>query len=216
MITVYGRVTSSNVQAVLWGMAELGLEHERLDYGHVFGGLNTPEFRALNPHELIPVIRDGEVVVWESCAILRYLASHYGDGGAFWPANPAQRAVVDMWAEWGKISFAQNFTAPIFWSRVRTAAVDRDEAALSAAIAHFETRIEALENQLDGGQSFVVSDDFTLADIVIGHVLFRWFDIDIPRAPRPSVEAYFQRLMGRPAYRDHVAISYEDLRVEGA
>ena len=149
MITVYGRVTSSNVQAVLWGMAELGLEHERLDYGHVFGGLNTPEFRALNPHELIPVIRDGEVVVWESCAILRYLASHYGDGGAFWPANPAQRAVVDMWAEWGKISFAQNFTAPIFWSRVRTAAVDRDEAALSAAIAHFETRIEALENQLE-------------------------------------------------------------------
>lgn len=216
MITVYGRVTSSNVQAVLWGIAELDLEHERLDYGHVFGGLDNPEFRALNPHGVIPVIQDGDVVVWESCAILRYLAARYGDGEAFWPVDPAKRAAVDMWAEWGKVSFAQHFTVPIFWSRVRTAAVDRDEAALLRGIAYFETRIAALETQLSDGQAFVVSDEFSLADIIIGHVLFRWFDVDIARAPNPLVEAYFQRIMARPAYRRHVAISYEDLRVEGA
>src|SRR6056297_3382256 len=126
MLTIYGRATSSNVQAVMWGAAELGLSPERLDYGHVHGGTDTPEFRAMSPHGLVPVLKDGDIVVWESCAILRYLAAAYGDGGAFWPADPAARAPVDMWAEWGKVSFASAFVVPIFWARVRTAAARRD------------------------------------------------------------------------------------------
>jgi len=114
MITVYGRKTSSNVQAVLWGLAELGLPFEQLDYGHEHGGLDSPEFLAMTPHALVPVLRDDEVVIWESCAILRYLAARYSDGGAFWPHDPVARAGVDMWAEWGKTSFCTSFTAPIF------------------------------------------------------------------------------------------------------
>jgi glutathione S-transferase len=215
MITVYGRATSSNVQAVMWGLGELGLSHERLDYGHSFGGLDSPEFRALNPHGLIPVIRDGDLTVWESCAILRYLAARYGDGGAFWPKDPAARAGVDMWAEWGKTLFCTEFTGPIFWARVRTAAKDRNEAALTAALARFEDRLNALGAQLDA-HPFVCGADFTLADIVIGHVLFRWFDIDVPRQKRPRVEAYYRRLAERPAYREHVMIPYDSLRAEGA
>ena len=74
-ITVFGRASSSNVQAVMWGMAELGLSCERLDYGHTFGGLDSAEFRAMSPHGLVPVIRDGDLAVWESCAILRNLAA---------------------------------------------------------------------------------------------------------------------------------------------
>lgn len=215
MITVYGRATSSNVQAVMWGIGELGLEHKRLDYGHVHGGTDTPEFRAMSPHGTVPVIRDADVVIWESCAILRYLAAKYGDGRAFWPSDPGARAGVDMWAEWGKTSFAPYFTVPIFWSRVRTSASDRDEAALVLAIADFEKRLDILEGQLEA-REFVVSDEFTLADVVIGHVLYRWFDIDIPRKLRPLIETYHQRLTTRPAYREHVMISYEPLRAESA
>lgn len=216
MITVYGRATSSNVQAVMWGIAELDLPHERLNYGHNYGGTDTEEFTALNPNRTVPVLRDGSLVLWESCAILRYLAAKYGGGGAFWPDDPTDRARVDMWAEWGKVSFASNFTVPIFWARVRTAAVDRDQAALTHAVAYFETRLDILERQLSKGQAHVVSDAFTLADIIIGHVLFRWFDIDIERQPRPVVEAYYQRLTARPCYRDHVMVSYDPLRVAGA
>ena len=90
MATIYGRATSSNVQAVMWGAAELGLAPERLDYGHVFGGTDTPEFRAMSPHGLVPVLKDGDLVVWESCAILRYLAAAYGDGGAFLARRPGR------------------------------------------------------------------------------------------------------------------------------
>lgn len=215
MLTVYGRATSSNVQLVMWAVGELGLAHERLDYGHAHGGTDTPEFRAMNPRGLVPVLRDGDLVIWESCAILRYLAAAYGDGGAFWPADPAVRARIDMWAEWGKNELAQAFTVPIFWLRVRTAAKDRDEAALTAAIARFETHLDLLEEQLDGHE-FVTGDSLTTADIVVGHLLYRWFDIDIPRRPRTNIGAYYRRLAERPAYRQHVMVDYSVLRVQGA
>ncbi len=215
MLTIYGRATSSNVQLVMWAIAEMGLDHERLDYGHVHGGTDTPQYRAMNPRGLVPVLRDGDLVVWESCAILRYLASAYGDGGAFWPADPAARARVDMWAEWGKNELAQSFTAPIFWPRVRTAAKDRDEATLAVAIAKFEAHLDLLEPQMEG-REFVTSGALTTADIVIGHVLFRWFDIDIARRPRPNIEAYYQSLTQRPAYRQHVMVDYTPLRAADA
>ena len=82
MLTVYGRATSSNVQLVMWALAELGLAHERLDFGHVYGGTDTPEFRAMNPNGLVTVLRDGATVIWESMAILRYLGARFGAAGA--------------------------------------------------------------------------------------------------------------------------------------
>lgn len=215
MITVYGRTTSSNVQAVMWAIAELGLDYDRLDYGHNFGGLDTAEFLAMNPNGLVPVIKDGDLVIWESCAILRYLAQRYGDGGAFWPKEPELSAKVDMWAEWGKTSFCSDFTVPIFWARVRTAAKDRDEPALKAAIQLFEARLSILEGQLRQ-HDYVTGSGFSLADIVVGHVLYRWFDIDVPRLPRPLIEAYYKRLQTRAPFRDHVMVPYDVLRAEGA
>jgi glutathione S-transferase len=215
MLTIYGRATSSNVQLVMWAVGELGLPHDRLDFGHLHGGLDTPDFGAMNPHRKIPVLRDGELVIWESAAILRYLAARYGDGGAFWPADPVARARVDMWAEWGKNELCQAFTVPIFWARVRTAAADRDEAALARAIARFETYLGHLADQLNG-RPFVCGQAFSAADIMIGHLLFRWFTMDIPRAANPAVEAYYERLAERPAYRDHVMVPYDILRAEGA
>ncbi len=215
MITVYGRATSSNVQAVMWGIGELGLAYERLDYGLNFGGIDTPDYLAMNPHGLVPTIQDGDLVVWESCAILRYLAAKYGDGGAFWPADPVARARVDMWAEWGKASFSRDFTVPIFWARVRTAAAERDEAALAVALDRFDGYLGHLEAQL-GDNPYVMGADFTLADVVIGHVLFRYFDIDIPRRDRPAIAAYYTRLQARAAFLGHVMVGYEPLRAEGA
>ncbi|MDJ0626667.1 MAG: glutathione S-transferase family protein [Rhodobacter sp.] len=215
MLTIYGRATSSNVQLVMWALGELGVEHRRLDYGHSYGGTDTGAFRAMNPRGLVPVLKDGDLVVWESCAILRYLAARYGDGGAFWPADPADRARVDMWAEFGKNELAQAFTVPIFWARVRTAAADRDETSLSEAIARFEDLLDVIDGQLQG-QRYLTGDRLTVADISIGHLLFRWFEIEVPRRPRASVEAYYRRLTDRPAYRRHVMVDFSSLRVPGA
>lgn len=215
MLTVLGRANSSNVQAVMWTIAELCLPHERLDYGHVHGGLDTPDYGALNPHRRVPVLRDGDLALWESMAIVRYLAGRYGDGGAFWPADPVARAPIDMWAEWGKVSFGPAFSLPIFWARVRTPAAERDKAALAAALAQFEELLDRLEAPL-ASTPFLVGRDLTVADIAVGHLLFRWFTIDVPRRPRPSLETYYARLCARPAYRDNVMVDYEALRAPGA
>lgn len=209
MITVYGRATSSNVQAVMWGIGELGLACERLDYGHVYGGLDTPEFRALTPHGLVPVIRDGDLVMWESAAILRYLAGRYG-AAPFWPADPAARAPIDMWAEWAKTTLGRDFTGPIFWALVRTAAAARDETALAAALERFDGDLAILEARIGAGP-WVTGADFTLADIAIGHLLYRYFEIDVPRRPRPGIAEYYSRLKERPAYAEHVMVSFAPL-----
>jgi len=214
MLTVLGRATSSNVQAVMWGIAELGLECERLDYGHVYGGLDTPAFRAMNPHGLVPVLRDGDLVVWESSAILRYLGARYG-GAPFWPEDSAARAPVDMWAEWGKVTVVRDFARPIFWEVIRTPPKKRDLAALEVALERFDGHIALIEAQL-GTAPYMLGPDFTLADIVIGHLLYRYCTLEITRRERPSLAAYYARLTERPAYRDHVMVYYESLRADAA
>ncbi len=213
MITIYGRRDSSNVQAVMWGAAELGLTIEQIDVGHRFGGTDTRHFRAMNPNGTVPVLCDGDLTMFESCAILRYLAANYGDGGPFWPEQPIMRAPVDQWAEWAKHTAASWFTEPIFWLKVRTKAADRDEAALTRNIAAFEDRLAILADQI-GDKNFVMGLDLSLADILAGHILFRWFDMDIPRKPNPVIEAYFARLTERAAYRLHVMVPYNALRAE--
>ena len=118
-----------------------------------------------------------------------------------------------MWAEWGKTTFVAAFAGPIFWACVRTPPPERDGAALTAAIARFDRPIGMIEAQL-GDQPFVMGDALTLADTVIGHLLYRYFTIPIPRRGR-RLAAYYARLAERPAYREHVMVSYDALRAGG-
>ncbi len=211
MITVWGRTTSSNVQALMWCIAELGLDFERHDVGHDHGGLDTPEFGILNPNRTIPVLRDGDgPALWETGAILRYLATKYGSE-VFWPKDLAARTEIDRWAEWSKINVALGFTAPVFWRVVRTPMAQRDPDAIAAAVISLEDKFRIAEKQLHH-HPFLAGDHLTLADIQFGHVLYRYYDIDIHRANLPALHAYYLRLSERQAFRDHVMISYDTLR----
>lgn len=215
MLTIYGRSTSSNVQSVMWLIGELGLPHQRIDKGHVFGGLDDADFRAMNPHGLIPVLTDdGGLAIWKSTAILRYLAATYG-GPKWWANKPAARAQVEMWMDWIKIYLSSEMTAGVFWSVVRTAAKDRDEAALARALDKVTEALGKLDRRLQT-QPFVSGQHIGLADIAIGHLLYRYYVMDIPRASLPTLAAYYDGLTRRAAYREHVMVSYESLRVEGA
>lgn len=212
MLTVWGRKTSSNVQAVMWGIAELGLDYHRHDVGHRFGGTDTEDFFALNPNRTVPVLQDGDdAPLWESAAILRYLATRYG-GTPFWPENVAARAQVDKWAEWAKINIAGAFTVPIFWRVVRTPEAERDWPAIRAAVAALEAKMAIAEARL-GQVAWLAGEDFTLADLQFGHVLYRYYEIGIERAEMPNVARYYERLQERAAYREHVMVSYADLAV---
>jgi glutathione S-transferase len=196
----------------MWCIGELGLPHRRIDAGFTYGVTDTPAFLSMNPSGKIPVLRDGnDEPLFETGAILRYLAARYGDGGAFWPADPARRAQVDKWAEWAKLNVGGGFTAPIFWAVVRTAARDRDEAAVARAVRALDVHLDIAETCLVD-RPYLASDAFSLADIQLGHLLYRYYDIAIPRPARPALARYYEALKARPAYREHVMVSYEELR----
>jgi glutathione S-transferase len=204
MLTIHGRATSLNVQAVMWTIAELGLQADRRDIGLNFGGNDTPAFLAMNPNGLVPVLQDGDVTMFESAAINRYLAARHGRG-PFWPPDAIARAPVDMWAEWGKTTLQASFIRPIFWPILAAAQPD------AAARAPFERNLDILEAQLATGP-WVTGSDFTAADVEVGLPLFRYFTSGLELRDRALLAAYYDRLSERPAYAEHVMVNYDVLK----
>lgn len=212
MITVWGRATSSNVQIVMWAIGELGLAHRRLDVGHAYGGLDTPEYIAMNPHRLVPTIRDGEgPPIWESSACLRYLGASYG-GEAFWPTDAKRRAQLDMWAEWVRTSWQPVIAREVFWPLIRTPASQTNAAAIAEGVVKAGALAKLLDARLDGPDPYLGGEALSFADVMAGHLLYRYFDLPIERPSLPALEAYYARLQERPAYAEHVMVSYESLR----
>ena len=212
MITVWGRATSSNVQTVMWALAELGLRAERIDWGGAFGGNDDPGYRAMNPNGLIPVLKDAETVLWESPVIVRYLGAKYGDE-RFWPSDPGRRARLDMWAEWTKTSVSPQLIYKVFWQLVRTKAADRDMNVVREGAAALRELMPRIDARLGEGD-YLGGDDVCFADIVAGHVLYRYYTLDFDKAATPNLDAYYARLTARPAYAENVMVSYESLRAE--
>jgi glutathione S-transferase len=210
MLTVWGRRSSFNVQKVMWLVGELGLEHRHIDAGGNFGGLDAPDFLAMNPHGRIPVIRDDDAAVWESHAILRYLAARHG-AGRFWSDDPLARARVDGWMDWSQTALQPDFLIGVFWGFFRTPEDKRNWPAIRAALARCVRHFEKLDRLLEG-RSFLLGDALTLADITAGTSLYRYFELQIERPQLPQVERWYRALQQRPAFRDHVMIPFEELR----
>nr|WP_276512612.1 glutathione S-transferase [Methylopila capsulata] len=210
-LTLWGRRNSLNVQKALWLLGELGLPHRHVPAGGSFGRLDELRARGLNPHGRVPVLEDGDgVAVWESHAILRYLAARYG-GGAFWPAAPEARAQIDGWMDWAQTALQPAFLGGVFWGFYRTPDERRDWAAINASLARCAALFGLLDEVL-ADRPFLAGDRLSLADIAAGTTLYRYFSLEIERPPLPRVEAWRDRLYQRPAYREHVMLPFDELR----
>jgi glutathione S-transferase len=210
MLKVWGRRNSFNVQKVLWLIGELGLAHEHIPAGGDFGRLDEPGFRALNPHGRVPVIQDGDLAVWESHAILRYLAACYG-GIEFWSDDPAERSYVDRWMDWAQAELQPALLDGIFWGYYRTPEAQRDWPAIRRSLRLCDRLFGMIDTVLSS-RAFLIGNSLSLADIPAGTSLYRYFELDIERPPLPNVTAWYGRLKQRPAYREHVMIPFLDLR----
>ena len=208
-ITIWGRLSSCNVQKALWALEEVGVDYARIDAGGDFGGLDTPEFLAMNPTGQIPVLRDGDVTVWESDAVVRYLAARYG-GDALWSEDPAERTRVDQWMSWATMSLYPDWI-DLFWKLVRTPPDRRDLAAIRGHAERTAARLTFLDHQL-ADRPYIAGDRFTIADIPAGMVLYRWFEMELDRPSLPNVEAWYQRLRLRPSYMKSICIPFDDLK----
>ena len=209
MLTIWGRKSSFNLQKVMWLIGELQLVHRHIEVGGQFGGLDTPEFRAMNPHGKVPVIEDDGVVVWESHAILRYLAARHG-GGPFWRDDPAERSLSDRWMDWSHTTLQPDFLTGVFWGFYRTPEAQRDLPAIKNKVALCARHFTLLDRHL-ADRAFMLGDALTLADIPIGTNLYRYFNLAIDRPSVPNVEAWYARLQARGAYRAHVMVPFQEL-----
>lgn len=195
-----GRLPSINVRKVMWTAAQLGLDLEREDWGPGFRSPKEPEYLALNPNGLIPVLIDGDFVLWESNSICRYLANRQG-ATALLPAEPRARARVEQWMDWqgGDLN---NSWRVAFMALVRGQPATPE--ALEASVASWNRHMAMLDGQLASTGAFVTGAGFTLADIVLGLSAQRWKNAPIERVELPAVEAWLQRLSTRPGFADYV------------
>ncbi|WP_315836484.1 glutathione S-transferase family protein [Bradyrhizobium prioriisuperbiae] len=209
MLKVWGRRNSFNVQKVMWLIGELGLAHEHIPAGGSFGQLDGPDFLAMNPHGRVPVIDDAGTVVWESHAILRYLAARFG-ADRFWPKDAGERSGVDRWMDWSQTSLQPAVLTEVFWGFYRTPENQRNWTAINQGIARCSTYFQLLDGWL-ADRRYLCGDSFSLADIPAGTSLYRYFELEINRPTIPHVTAWYQRLQERKAYREHVMIPFSDL-----
>ena len=203
MLKVWGRNNSINVQKVMWTVGELGLEHERIDIGGAFGGLDSDAYGRLDPNRRIPVVEDGETIVWESQACVRYLAARYGQG-TLWAADPAARSLADRWMDW-KATTLQPQLHILFWGLIRTPELARDNDAIAKAAKDIVPLWQVLDDHL-GSRRHVAGDELTMGDIPLGCAWWRYANLDVPRPTFANIALWYQNLKARDAYRQHVMI----------
>ncbi|WP_322844426.1 glutathione S-transferase [Pseudomonas sp. B33.4] len=202
MLKIWGRKNSSNVRKPLWAAEELGLAYEAIDAGGAFGVVDTPEYRAMNPNGRVPVIEDDGFVLWESNAIVRYLLARHAPDSNWYSADPQARAIADKWMDWTTSSFAGHFRT-VFWGVLRTPADKQDWAAINAAIKECNGLLSMADNAL-ASQPYLSGKDIGMGDIPLGSFIYAWFEMPIERAPQPNLQAWYERLKQRPAYRKAV------------
>lgn len=195
MIRIWGRLSSINVQKVVWTAVDLELDFTRLDAGGPFGGLDTPEYGLLNPNRLVPVLEDDDFVLWESNAIVRYLAERYGKN-KLWIDALAHRAKADRWLDWQATTFAP-LMMPAFIGLVRTPEEERNELAIADSVAQCGLLVNILERELEQ-RPYLGGENFSIADIAVGAQVHRWLHLPIQRAPSPVLREWYERIIHRP------------------
>jgi glutathione S-transferase len=199
MLKIWGRTNSINVQKVMWAVAELRIPHQRIDAGMQFGVVNTPEYRAMNPNGRVPTIDYDGFVLWESNVIVRYLYAKHG------PARTLEEGYgSEKWMDWCTSTAAAPLTT-LFWGWIRTPPEKRDHAALEAALKQ-TADVFAIADAALAKSPYIAGAGLTMGDIPLGCFVHRWMNLPVERPAQPHLAKYYQRLLARAAYQQHVAL----------
>jgi glutathione S-transferase len=201
MIKIWGRNTSVNVQKVMWAVDELGLPHERIDVGGPFGKNNEPAYLAMNPNGLVPTLEEDGFVLWESNAIVRYLAAKYG-AGTLEPADLRTRARASSWMDW-QLTVASPALTPVFWGLVRTPPEKRDQAAIEASKIKTIAAMKIVDAHL-ANSAFLAGDTLSVGDIPAALMAYRFRRLVPERPALEHLERWFAAIEQRPAFKQHV------------
>jgi glutathione S-transferase len=203
MLTLWGRPNSINVQKVLWTLAEVDTPFELVHAGREFGVVDTPQYLAMNPNGKVPTLRDGELVLWESNAMVRYLCARYGDG-TLYATDLAVRADGERWMDWCTSTVSPVMT-PLFFGLIRTPLAQRNQDEISAAAVTMNDLAGTVDAAL-AGRDYLAGNAFSMADIPLGCYIYRWSALPVDRSRYANLEAWQARLAGRDAFRRHVML----------
>ncbi|MET0310835.1 MAG: glutathione S-transferase [Burkholderiaceae bacterium] len=198
MLKLWGRTSSINVRKALWAVQEAGVAFERIDAGHEFGIVTTPQFMAKNPNAKIPVIEDGGFVLWESNVIVRWVCAQYARG-TLYPADARELFDAERWMDWQQTTLnPAGRQAFVQW--IRTKEAERKPALIADSTAQTEPLMALLDAHL-GTRAYMAGESFTMADIPIACEIHRWWGLPQERPPRPNIERWYSAILARPATR---------------
>lgn len=196
MIKILGRITSINVRKVTWTLDELGVPFEREDWGVPFRDPHLPEFLALNPNAQVPVVIDDGFVLWESSAIIRYLAGKANS--ELWPVDSRERARVDQWVTWQATELNPSWGYAVY-ALLRRDPAFSDVALIDKSVRAWTAKMQLLDDQMAAADGMVVNGRFSLADIVLALSTHRWMSTPFDKPTLPAVEKHYAKMRSRPA-----------------
>ena len=204
MLKVWGRNTSSNVQKVIWALAEMKLPFERIDVGGAFGKTKDPFYLAMNPNSLIPTIEEEDgFTLWESNSIIRYLAAKH-KSRVLEAGDLKTRALAQKWMDW-QLSVLGPAITPVFWGLIRTPPEKRDANAIAAAKEKTIVAAKIMDAQL-GKSQFLAGSDFSYGDIPVGIMIYRYNQLIPERPATPNLDRWYAAISSRPAFKEQIAV----------
>ena len=204
MLKIWGRNTSSNVQKVIWALAEMKLPFERIDVGGAFGKTKDAPYLAMNPNSLVPTLEEEDgFTMWESNSIVRYLAGKHGNR-TLEPASLQTRARAQMWMDWQLTVMGPSLT-PVFWGLIRTAPEKRDPKAIETGKEKSVVAAQMMDAQL-GKTKFLAGDEFSYGDIPVGIMMYRYMQLIPEREATPNLDRWYAAISSRPAFKEQIAV----------
>ena len=200
-LTIWGRLNSINVQKVLWVCEDIQLPFHRINAGMEFGVNKTEEYKSKNPNGLVPTIDDDGFILWESHTIMRYLASKYDKNHLLYPQDAQVSAKVDQWLDWYN-TVGWPPMRNLFWGWIRTPEAQRNLEELEKIRQSFILIAGMLDQQLSQ-TSYMACNHFTMADIPIALLCYRWFNLPIERPVMKHLEAWYAKVQARPGYQKY-------------
>jgi glutathione S-transferase len=198
MLKIWGRISSINVRKAVLAAQWLEIPFQRIDAGHEYGIVRTPEYLAKNPNGQIPLIEDGDFQLWESNVIVRYLCAKHSPGKLY-PQDLAARFDAERWMDWQQTTL-NSAGRNAFMQLIRTPADKRNTELVAQSAAATESLMALLDDHLSR-RAFMAGDAFSMADIPIACELHRWRGLPLERPARPHLERWYQGILAQPASR---------------
>ncbi len=197
VLRLWGRTSAINVRKVVWCAQELGLALQRTDAGGSFGLVQEDDYLRLNPNGLVPLLQDGDLALWESNVIVRYLCARYGSDrpAPLYPQDLAERFTAEKWMDWQQTT-VNPAGRHAFLQLIRTPPEQRQQALVDASVAQMQPLLERLDRHL-AGRDHMVGTHFGMADIPLACEVHRWFGLPLPRPVLPNVERWYAGLAAR-------------------